>query len=313
MGGGMSGGMGGGMSGGMGGGMSGAMRGGMSGGMGGISAGMGSGMSVGMGGGMSMDAGQSGSMSRGGMGGRFAENMGERMSGAIDREISRDMEYLEDCHRYGTSGRMSGNIGGMKSMGGNGGSGMSRMDRSSEREMFGDSNMDMGSSGMRNRNLSGGIQTMERGMSGSGLSGDMNRGMSGGMDRAMSGGMDRGFTIGMNKESSTRMMMDNESHRGMSGTGHSFGMSGGMSSGFGRMRAADSFGTSVGDFGSSNSQMQRNTGIDMDFRNKRVGGGDMMGSFGNNLSGSTFVGGAGGQSQGPPRGTWSSGSSGRRY
>ena len=99
----------------------------------------------------------------------------------------------------------------------------------------------------------------------------------------------------------------------MSGTRNSFGVSGGMSSGFGRMRAADSFGTSMGDFGSSNSQMQRNTGIDMDFRNKRGGGGDTMGSFGNKLQGSTFMGGAGGQSQGPPRGTWSSGSSGRRY
>ena len=100
----------------------------------------------------------------------------------------------------------------------------------------------------------------------------------------------------------------------MSGAGNSFGMSGGMSSGFGRMRAADSFGTSMGDYGSSNSHiMQKNTGIDMDFRNKRSGGGDMMGRHGNNLRGSTVMGGAGGQGQGPPRGTWSSGTSGRRY
>merc|ERR1719233_2355866 len=127
----------------------------------------------------------------------------------------------------------------------------------------------MGSSGMRRRNLSGEIHSMERGMPGRGMSGDIERGVSGGMSRSMSGGMDRGFTIGMNKESSIRTM-DNESGRGMSGTGNSFGGSGGMSSGFGRMRAADSFGTSMRDFGSSsNSQMQRNTGIDMDFRNKR--------------------------------------------
>merc|ERR550534_2956679 len=113
---------------------------------------------------------------------------------------------------------------------------MSRMDRSSERDLYSDRDMNMGSSGMRSRNLSGGMSIM-------------------------SGGMDRGFTIGMNKESSTRTM-DNQSGRGMSGTRNSFGVSGGMSSGFGRMRAADSFGTSMGDFGSSNSQMQRNTGID---------------------------------------------------
>ena len=60
------------------------------------------------------------------------------------------------------------------------------------------------------------------------------------------------------------------------------------------MKASDAFGVTFGSFGGSNTQTQKSAGIDMDFRSQRG-----------------VTGGIGGQ--GPPRGTWSTGSSGRRY
>merc|ERR1719322_336855 len=80
----------------------------------------------------------------------------------------------------------------------------------------------------------------------------------------------------------------------------------GMSTDFARMKAADSFsssgGVKFGSFEGSSSQIQRSTGIDLDFRNNRGARENMTGNYG-------F--GVGGPVQGPPRGTWSS--SGRRY
>merc|ERR1719508_483851 len=167
--------------------------------------------------------------------------------------------------------------------------------------------------------MSSGLERNSMGSSrvmGGGLSREMGAGMGGGM----SGGLVIGMTSGMNRNTggmrgpsepmgggmSNRMgrlpgeendMSWSGSDTSKSGQGFTFGEethSGGMNMNHGGME-------------SRNMQMQRNNGMDVDFRSKR-GAGVSLGNLGHGMGRSV---------QGPPQGTWSTGGSGtftgRRY
>merc|ERR1719154_82893 len=169
---------------------------------------------------------------------RGMQRNGEGMSDRIE-EMDRGMDGMS-----GMSGRLSGVMGGMKDMSGSN-SGFSVRRGEASQEMFGgrfgklDDRVPGSTSGGRNANMSSGFDRM---------SGRMDKGMSSGIGRSMPiGGMSSGFGGGMS---------------GRTGSGMSSGKSG---PGF-------TIGGGGEPLGGSDTQMQRQMGLDLDFRNMRGAG-----------------------------------------